>query len=38
MKKFETPTIVVEEIEIMDVISTSICTEHVDCTEDMGDF
>ena len=38
MKKFEAPTITVEEIEIMDVISTSLCTEHENCSEDMGDF
>lgn len=39
MKKFETPSIEVEELEVLDVIATSGCTDDVaDCPDDGGIF
>jgi hypothetical protein len=37
MKKFEAPTMDVEKLEIMDVITTSDCQQD-GCDNDMGEF
>lgn len=37
MKKFENPTLEVEKLDILDVITTSGCdTDGVDCPDDLG--
>ena len=36
MKKFENPEIIVEELELLDIVTTSECPDYIPCENDLG--